>query len=57
MSIDDMDLAVDQFPELCKAGLHMPLAIGIREKPSEAEIDRVVESAVDVFLCRYGVDV
>ena len=57
LSIDDMDLAVDQVPELCKAGLHMPLAIGIREKPSEAEIDRVVESAVDVFLCRYGVDV
>lgn len=55
LKIDDLDLAVDQFPELCKAGLHMPMAIGIREKPTEEEIDRVVESAVDMFLCRYGV--
>ena len=54
LKIDDLDLAVDQFPELCKAGLHMPMAIGIREKPTEAEIDRVVESAVDMFLARYG---
>lgn len=55
LKIDDIDLAVDQFPELCKAGLHMPMAIGIREKPTDDEIDRVVESAVEMFLCRYGV--
>ena len=54
LRIEDLDLAVDQFPELCKAGLHMPMAIGIREKPTDEEIDRVVESAVDMFLCRYG---
>ncbi|MDU8944471.1 TetR/AcrR family transcriptional regulator [Ovoidimarina sediminis] len=54
LRIDDLDLAVDQFPELCKAGLHMPMAIGVREKPTEEEMDRVVESAVDMFLCRYG---
>jgi hypothetical protein len=30
------------------------MAIGIREKPSDEEVDRVVESAVDMFLCRYG---
>lgn len=54
LKIDDLDLAVDQFPELCKAGLHMPMAIGIRDKPTDDEIDRVVESAVDMFLCRYG---
>jgi AcrR family transcriptional regulator len=55
LKIDDIELAVDQFPELCKAGLHMPMAIGIREKPTEEEIDRVVDSAVDMFLARYGV--
>ena len=55
LEIEDLDLAVDQFPELCKAGLHMPLAIGVRKKPSDDEIDRVVESAVEMFLCRYGV--
>jgi AcrR family transcriptional regulator len=55
LKIDDLDLAVDQFPELCKAGLHMPMAIGIRDKPNEEEIDRVVESAVDMFLCKYAI--
>ena len=55
LRIEDLDLAVDQFPELCKAGLHMPMAIGIREKPTDDEIDRVVESAVEMFLCCYGV--
>lgn len=56
MRIDDIDLAADQFPELCKAGLHIPLLLGLRTPPSDAEIDRVVESAVDLFLCKYGVD-
>lgn len=56
LKIEDIELAVDQFPELCKAGLHMPMAIGIRTKPSEEEIDRVVESAVEMFLCRYGTE-
>ncbi len=55
LKIDDIDLAADQFPELCKAGLHVQMALGIRDKPSEAEIDRVVAGAVDVFLCKYGV--
>lgn len=54
LDIDDMDLAVDQFPELCKAGLHLQLVLGLRERPSDEEIDRVVAGAVDMFLCRYG---
>ncbi|MDD9976127.1 MAG: TetR/AcrR family transcriptional regulator [Boseongicola sp.] len=52
--IDDIDLAANQFPELCKAGLHMEMVLGLREPPTEEEIDRVVEGAVDMFLCKYG---
>lgn len=54
LNIDDIDLAADQFPELCKAGLHLKMVLGLREPPSEAEIDRVIEGAVDMFLCKYG---
>lgn len=54
LRIDDIDLAAEQFPELCKAGLHLKMVLGLRDRPSEAEIDRVVESAVDMFLCKYG---
>ena len=55
LRIDDIDLAADQFPELCKAGLHLQMAIGLRDKPSDEEIERVVSGAVDMFLCKYEV--
>lgn len=55
LQIDDLDLAADQFPELCKAGLHLQMALGLREAPSAAEIDRVVAGAVEMFLCKYEV--
>ena len=54
LEIDDIDLAADQFPELCKAGLHLKLLLGIREKPTEAEIDRVIDGAVDMFMSKYA---
>lgn len=54
LRIDDIDLAADQFPELCKAGLHLKMVLGLREPPTEEEIDRVIEGAVDLFLCKYG---
>ena len=54
LMIDDIDHAANQFPELCKAGLHVELVLGLREAPSDQEIDRVVKSAVDVFLSHYG---
>jgi hypothetical protein len=56
LEIEDLDLAADQLPELCKAGLHMQMVLGLRDSYSEDEIDRVVEGAVDMFLCKYGVD-
>lgn len=54
LEIDDIDLAADQFPELCKAGLHLKLLLGIREAPTEAEIDRVIAGAVDMFMSKYA---
>lgn len=56
LTVDDIDLAADQFPELCKAGLHLQMVLGLRGSPTQDEIDRVVESAVDMFLCRYGAE-
>jgi len=56
LKIDDIDLAADQFPELCKAGLHIEMVLGLRNSVTDADIDRVIDGAVDMFLCRYGVD-
>ena len=55
LEIDDIDLAADQLPELCKAGLHLKMVLGLRDAPTEEEIDRVIDGAVDMFLARYGV--
>lgn len=55
LRIEDFDLAADQFAELCKAGLHLPMVLGLRERPTDSEIENVVRNAVDMFLCKYGV--
>ena len=54
LKIDDLELAADQFPELCKAGLHMRMIIGLQSEFSDAEIERVINGAVDTFMARYG---
>ena len=54
LKIDDIELAADQFPELCKAGLHLQMLLGLREPPTQQEIARVVDGAVDMFMCKYG---
>ena len=56
LKIDDVELAADQFPELCKAGLHLQMVLGLRDSFSDEEIERVVDGAVDMFLCKYGAD-
>ncbi|MEM7717954.1 MAG: TetR/AcrR family transcriptional regulator [Pseudomonadota bacterium] len=56
MQIEDIDLAADQFPELCKAGLHLKMLLGLRDAPTDEEINRVIDGAVDVFFARYGTD-
>ena len=55
LQIDDIDLAADQFRELCKASLHIKLIMGVQTSFTDAEIDRVIHGAVDMFLARYEV--
>ena len=52
--IDDKNMAAEQFSELCKVRLWTRAVFGIQEVFSEAEIEDVVEHAVDTFLARFG---
>ena len=52
--IDDLELAADQFAELCKADLWPKLIFGQRDSFSDAEITRIVDGAVGTFMARYG---
>ncbi len=52
--IDDVDLAADQFAELCKADI-FPRIVFCRDcRPAPPEIARVVDGAVRTFMARYG---
>ena len=53
LDIDDMDLAANQFGELCKSDLFIRALCGMCDTPSDAEIERVVRGAVEMFLARY----
>ena len=55
LQIDDLELAADQFAELCKADLFPRLIMGLATSFSEAEKTRVAKGAVDLFLAKYGV--
>ena len=52
--IEDLDLAADQFIEMCKASHHIQAMMGVKTDFTDAEIDRVIRGAVDTFLARYG---
>ncbi len=54
LAIDDLDLAAEQFGELCKADLFPKLMFGIQDHFSDAEIARVADGAVETFMARYG---
>ncbi|MDX5402080.1 MAG: TetR/AcrR family transcriptional regulator [Rhodobacterales bacterium] len=54
VAIDDMELAADQFIELCKADLWTRAVFGIQSSFTDADIERVIEGAVTTFLARYG---
>jgi len=54
LKIDDLTLAADQFGELCKADIWPRLIFGVIDSVSEADIDRVVDSAVETFMARYA---
>ncbi|WP_298438144.1 TetR/AcrR family transcriptional regulator [uncultured Jannaschia sp.] len=52
--IDDIELAADQFVELCHATLFVEMVFGVRETATDAEVDRIVSGAVDTFMARFG---
>lgn len=54
LKIDDLELAAEQFHELCKAWLFPRIVFGVQTSFSEAEIQRVIDGAVETFLARYG---
>lgn len=53
--IDDMELAAEQFCELCKTNIFPRIIFGVQSKFTQSERDRVIEGAVKTFLARYGV--
>lgn len=54
LRIDDPELAADQFHELCKASLWPRLMFGVKKDYSSDEANRIVDSAVTMFIARYG---
>lgn len=52
--IADTDLAAAQFMELCKADHWSRRMLGVIDHVSDAEIDRVIDEAVAMFMARYG---
>ena len=55
LQIDDLDLAADQFAQLCKATLHEKLIFGMAQSITAEEAQRIAHGAVDMFMARYGV--
>lgn len=53
LQIDDLELAADQFAELCKADMFPRMIMGVSLDFSSDEIERVLTGAVDLFLARY----
>ncbi|MCE8421771.1 TetR/AcrR family transcriptional regulator C-terminal domain-containing protein, partial [Rhodovulum sulfidophilum] len=52
LAIDDLELAADQFAELCKADLFNRIVFGVGNTVSEAERQKVAQGAVEMFLAR-----
>ena len=53
LKIDDMDLAANQFGELCKSDLFVRCLCGVCTDVTAADIKRVTDGAVEMFLARY----
>lgn len=54
LSVDNVELAADQFIELCKAGHHTKSVMGVKTDFTDAEIDTVIHGAVETFMARFG---
>lgn len=53
LKITDVDMAAEQFSELCRVKLWVRAVFGIQTEFTQQEIDDVVSNAVDTFLARY----
>ncbi|MBE0452953.1 TetR/AcrR family transcriptional regulator [Roseovarius autotrophicus] len=53
LRIEDMDLAADQFVELCKGDLFVRALCGLCQSPDNTAMNRVADGAVEMFLARY----
>ena len=53
LKISDVELAAWQFLSLCQGPVLAPIILGGEQRPSNARIDQVVASAVDVFFAAY----
>lgn len=53
LRVDDMSLAADQLVDLCKGDLFVRALCGQHPSPDDAQIARVVNGAVEMFLARY----
>ncbi len=54
LAIDDLELAADQFAELCKADLFNRIVFGVGSAVGEPERQKVARGAVEMFLARYA---
>ncbi|MEM7296163.1 MAG: TetR/AcrR family transcriptional regulator [Pseudomonadota bacterium] len=54
LKIDDMDLAIGQFHELCKAHHCIRFTLGLQHSFTAQEKQRLADEAVAMFLARYG---
>lgn len=53
LKIDDMELAANQFGELCKSDMFVRCLCGVGCDITDENIERVVNGAVEMFLARY----
>ncbi|WP_246024388.1 TetR/AcrR family transcriptional regulator [Azospirillum ramasamyi] len=54
LAITDFDLATHQFFGLLKANMHMKLLLCLSERPSDEELERFVDAAVELFVKGYA---
>lgn len=54
LQIEDLDLAADQFAQLCKATIHERLIFGMASSITPEDARRSAHGAVDMFMARYA---
>lgn len=54
LRVKDVQLAADQFNELCKADIFSRAIFNVQRRFRRAEKDRIADAAVETFLARYG---